>query len=147
MSGKQCRSWSGAHDFISQCPGFKSNGRWNSIYDHNNYAASLHGFSLLVLKRHKIINESSLTLSMLSKSFSRRHFEIFSLFFPEKGSDISYKLSHRRQYAWNIKAYFLGKKSHQTALCWNCLDSGKGKQFAWNISPFFGKITIIIIKI
>ena len=37
--------------------------------------------------------DSSLTLSTLGKNFCRQHFEIFFLFFPETGFDISFKLS------------------------------------------------------
>ena len=43
-------------------------------------------------------------LSMLGKNF-RGHFEIFFLFFPRK-KDFTFL---RRQFAWNVKAYFLGK--------------------------------------
>ena len=45
-----------------------------------------------------------LMLSMLGKNFSRRHFEIFSHFSQKIGFDISCK-----QFAWNVKTYFLGK--------------------------------------
>ena len=50
-------------------------------------------------------------LSTLGNIFSRRHTETFFLsFFSQKtGFDISWKLSPRRQFAWNIKSCFMGK--------------------------------------
>ena len=41
-------------------------------------------------------------------------------FFRKIGFDISCKLSPRRQFAWNVKAYFLGKleKIFQDVICW-----------------------------
>ena len=53
---------------------------------------------------------NTLILGMLSKNFSGRHFEIFSLFFSWKRALTSHaNCLHRRQFAWNVKSYFLGK--------------------------------------
>ena len=56
------------------------------------------------------MSSAPLTLSMLGENFSRRHFEIFLFCFQIIGFDISCKLSPRRQFAWNVEAYFSEKK-------------------------------------
>ena len=57
------------------------------------------------------------TLCMLDTNFSRWHFETFFSYFSKKlGIDISCKL---RQFAWNIRTYFLEKnKNHKFIVCW-----------------------------
>ena len=64
----------------------------------------------------------SLTHWILGKSFSRRHFEIFSFISQKICFDISCKLSLRRQFAWNVKVYFLGNKRKSI---WNNLSSAE----------------------
>ena len=56
-----------------------------------------------------VVINFSLTLCMLGKNFARQHYEIFSYFSQKIGFNISCKLSPRRQFAWNVKTYYLGK--------------------------------------
>ena len=58
-----------------------------------------------------IVEISGLTLSILGKTFSKRHFEIFFLFFffRKTGFDISCKLSPLETFSWHVKTCFLGK--------------------------------------
>ena len=50
------------------------------------------------------------SLSMLGKILSRQHFEVLFLFFPEKET-LAFHANclNRRQFAGNVKTYFLGK--------------------------------------
>ena len=73
----------------------------------------------------------------MGKNFSRRHFEIFFLFFPWKptltfhANCLLYIL--RRQFAWNDKVDFLGKMIKLPSVCrlinllreWSCWNSAK----------------------
>ena len=84
------------------------------------------------------------TLSMVGKIFIRRHIEIFCSYFSRKCFDISCKLSHanclhRRQFAWNVKTCFLGKKKYQFVVC--CISTKSGKR-----SNFYERISKSIIK-
>ena len=65
------------------------------------------------------ILSSQLKLCTLSKNSSRRHSEIFLFFYflPQKGFDISCKLSLWRQFAWNVKACFLWKLRKISPVC------------------------------
>ena len=80
------------------------------------------------------------TLSTLSKIFSRRHFVIFFSYFSQetgfyiscklsKGFDRSWKSPHWRQFLWNGKSCFLGKirKCHQFIACWISLEGNRAK--------------------
>ena len=53
--------------------------------------------------------DTHLTLSTLGKVFSRRYFEIFFLFFPEKGFDISCKVSSKETICMKCQILFSGK--------------------------------------
>ena len=70
-----------------------------------------------------------LMLRTLSKIFCRRHFKIFfSYFSKKKVFTFHTKCLLRKQFAWNVKAYFLGKikKYHQFVVCWISPENGKG---------------------
>ena len=62
------------------------------------------------LSFHKCwLHRSVLMLSMHSKMFSRQQFKIFFLFFQD--------FLLRRQFAWNVKVYVLGKISKISSIC------------------------------
>ena len=66
-----------------------------------------------------------LTPSTLGKIFSRWHFEIFFLFFPENRIwHFMQTVSKWRQFAWNVKSCFWGKKRRKISI-WSH-DSGGG---------------------
>ena len=63
-------------------------------------------------------------IEMLGKTFSRRHFETFILFFTENRL---WPFMQRRQFAWKVKAYVhwnIGKKC-QFVVCWICPETDK----------------------
>ena len=59
-----------------------------------------------------------LTLNTLGKIFSRRHIKIVFLIFPRK-EDLTFHANclHQRQFAWNVKTYFLGKIRKNISIC------------------------------
>ena len=67
----------------------------------------------------KITDHINLILSTLGKIFSRRHFEIFFLFFPQKtGSDISCKLSPQETICMKCQILFFEKnKKKLSSIC------------------------------
>ena len=53
-----------------------------------------------------------LMLSMMGKNFSRQHFEMFLFFFfPENRLWPFMQIVSGRQFAWEVKAYFLWRQS------------------------------------
>ena len=79
------------------------------------------------------------TFSRLDNNFSRQYVSFgifFSYFFLKIGFGISCKLSPWRQFAWKVKACFLGQKKKNIiniVTCWICPGSGRGwlKQSLW----------------
>ena len=60
-----------------------------------------------------------LTLSTLGKNFSRRHFKYFSYFPRKQVLTFHANCLHWRQFAWNVKSFFMRKirKYHQFVIC------------------------------
>ena len=80
-------------------------------------------------KEKELFQKRNLTLSTLDKTFSRRHFEIFSYFSKKTGLDISCKLSPPMEtICMKWQSLFSGKKIrtyHQFVVCWISPESGK----------------------
>ena len=91
--------------FLSQAP--RKDRKTSEVYT----AKKISLIRLVSFKPLCLMNSSTITVSMLGKTFSRQEFEIFFFTFPrKKGFGISCKLwCLRRQLAWNIVIYFLGK--------------------------------------
>ena len=94
-------------------------------------------------------------LSMLGNDFSRRHFEILFWFFPEK-LDLTFHANCllRRQFAWNIKSYFLGKIKEIWAIYHllnlphstlsDSINPSKQKSSTWNMQPVSTQTSLFI---
>ena len=58
------------------------------------------------------------TFCMLGKHFSKRYFEIFFLIFPRKQDlTLHENCLLRRQFAWSVRSYFLGKIRKISSVC------------------------------
>ena len=79
------------------------------IHEHSNTSKKL--WTLFVL-----FKAITLTLNTLGSLFSRRHFQIYFLFFSRK-QDLTFHANclHWRQFAWNVKSCFIGKITELSA--------------------------------
>ena len=58
-----------------------------------------------------------LTFGMLCNKFTRRHFKIFFLLFPGNRIWDFRQIVSKRQFAWNLKSYFLEKIRNIASVC------------------------------